>query len=217
MTEIPKFTVGQVFAADDPKAVAIVRLAVAAQGLVSLGRLLGPVLPETKPYRETKHYFMLLSLGLANEAAGAFQAAVRKGAFEGVSPSPAEDINSRYERLLVESDRDRPESLRSRLVAFGRNKLSFHWDEKEIRKGLRHLASETLPAWAGGEDETPVTTALPIAEVVTITALGLHVGEKKELNDIMSKIAVFQGDLLHVSYAVYASALARHRNEPNSA
>ena len=83
MTEIPEFKVGEVFAADDPKAVAIVRLVVAGQGLISLGRLLGPVLPETKAYRETKHYFMLLSLGLAHEAAAAFQAAVHKGAFEG--------------------------------------------------------------------------------------------------------------------------------------
>lgn len=211
MTEIPEFTVGEVFAADDPKAVAIVRLVVAVQGLISLGRLLGPVLPETKAYRETKHYFMLLSLGLANEAASAFQAASHKGAFEGVIPSVVEDINSRYERLLVECDRDRQGSLRSKLVAFGRNKLSFHWDEKEIKKSLRRLAPESLPAWAGGEDETPVTTALPIAEAVTITALGLHVGEKKDFNDIMSKIATFQGDLLHVSHAAYASALANHR------
>lgn len=217
MTEIPEFTVGEIFPADDPKGVAVVRLVVAAQGLISLGRLLGPVLPETKAYRETKHYFMLLSLGLANEAAAAFQGALHKGAFEGVVPFPVEEYNSRYERLLIECDRDRPESLRSRLVAFGRNKLAFHWAEEEIKKALRHLAPESLPAWAGGEDETPVTTALPIAEAVTITALGLHVGDKKELDDIMSRIADFQGDLLHVSHAVYASVLARHRNKRDSA
>lgn len=97
MTEIPEFVVGEAFAADDPKAVAIVRLVVAGQGLISLGRLLGPILPQTNAYRETKHYFMLLSIGLAHEAAAAFQAAVHEGAFEGVIPSPVEDINARYD------------------------------------------------------------------------------------------------------------------------
>lgn len=118
---------------------------------------------------------------------------------------------------MIECDRDRPESLRSRLVAFGRNKLAFHWSEEEIKKTLRHLASESLPVWAGGEDKTPITTALPIAEAVTITALGLHVGDKMELNDIMEKVADFQGDLLHVSHAAYAGALAKHRNEQGGA
>ena len=65
----------------------------------------------------------------------------------------------------------------------------------------------TLPAWTGGEDEAPVTVAIPLAEAVTITALGMHVGSKEELNRIMEQVAGFQGDLLHFSHAVYAFTL----------
>lgn len=133
-------------------------------------------------------------------------------------PFPDDEMNARFARLVVECDRGRPESLRARLVAFGRNKLSYHWDESEIRKALRHLASERLPAWAGGEDETPATTALPIAEAVTITALGIHIGgPKSELNEIMSRIGSFQGDLLHVSHATYAAILGKHRRQEKNA
>lgn len=216
-TKTPEFCVGRLFPADDPKRTAAVRLVVAAQGLISLSRLLGPTLPDTKAYRETKHYIMLLSLGLANESAAGFEAARHKGVFDEVHPFPNEDTNARFGRLVEECDRNNPQSLRSRLVAFGRNKLAFHWDEKVIRKALKELATYNLPAWAGAEDETYVTTALPIAEAVTITALGLHVGDKEALNRIMQEVATFQGDLLHVSHALYTSLLVRYRDEAKSA
>jgi hypothetical protein len=67
----PEFRIDEVFPADRPERVAIVRLLVATQSLVSLRRLLGGLLPNTPAYRETEHYLMLFSLGLANEAASA--------------------------------------------------------------------------------------------------------------------------------------------------
>lgn len=205
----PEFRIGDVFPADNPKKVAVVRLVIAAQSLISVGRLLGDLLPETPAYRETKHYFMLFSLGMANEAAAAFLAAQHAGVFEDLLPFPDEEMNARFEQVVAECDRDNPESLRSKLVAYGRNKLSFHWEEGAIKKSLASIAALTLPAWSGGEDQTPVTTALPIAEAVTITALGLRVGDREALNNIMGDIAAFQGNLLHVSHAVYAITLGQ--------
>src|SRR6201746_600893 len=126
---------------------------------------------------------------------------------EGALPFPDEEMNSRFDRLVKECDRNNPESLRSKLVAYGRNKLAFHWEAEAIKKSLAAIAPLGLPAWAWGEDQAPLTTALPLTEAVTITALGLHVGDRKGLNDIMKEIAVFPGDLLHVPHAVYAKTL----------
>lgn len=205
----PEFRVDEVFPADDPKCVAVVRLLVATQSLISLGRLLGDLLPKTPAYRETKHYLMLLSLGLANEAASAFLAAQHAGAFEDFAQVGWKEMDERFERLVKECNRDDPASLRSKLVAYGRN-LVFHWNKDEIKKALAAVGDLTLPAWSGGEDETPVTMAIPLAEAVSITALGLHVGNKEELSRIMAQVGSFQGDLLHFAQAVYTTMLRKH-------
>lgn len=118
-------------------------------------------------------------------------------------------MNERFARLVKECDRNDPTSLRSRLVADGRN-LVAHWNKDEIKKALAEVGDLTLPAWTGGEDKTPITLAIPLAEAVTVTALGLHVGDKEELNRIMVQVASFQGDLLHFAHAVYGNTLRKH-------
>ena len=128
----PEFRVDEVFPANRPERVAIVRLLVATQSLISFGRLLGDLLPDTPAYRETEHYIMLLSLGLANEAASAFVAAKHMGAFDEFTKVGWDEMNERFSRLLKECDRDDPASLRSKLVAFGRN-LVFHWNKDDIK------------------------------------------------------------------------------------
>ena len=90
-------------------------------------------------------------------------------------------------------------------------KFSFHWDMEEVQKSLSQLSGVVLPAWSGGEDETVMSTAIPIVEKVTLKSLELRAGSVEELDSLMGQVARFQGDLFHVAHGAYTVALAENR------
>ncbi|MFL6235841.1 MAG: hypothetical protein ACJ76N_22110 [Thermoanaerobaculia bacterium] len=204
--EVPTFRVGDVFPSGDDKRVSLVRFLTGAHSLAAMARIL-PVLPKSPAYRETKNYLMLLSLGAAHEAANAFWGAYQHGVFAALSSLGWSEIDECISRLIVDCDRQRPDSLQSRLVSHSRNKFSFHWDMEEVQKSLSQVADEVLPAWTGGEDETFMTVALPIVERVTLKGLEIKAGSEHDLQELMGRVARFQGDLFRVAEAAYNVAL----------
>jgi hypothetical protein len=204
--EVPTFRVGDAFPAGDDKRVSLVRFLVAARSLVAMGRVL-PALPKSPGNRESKTYLMLLSLGAAHEAANAFWGAYQHDVFATLTSLGWTEIDECISRLVGDCDRSRPDSLQSKIVTHGRHKFAFHWDMEEIQNSLSQLADEVLPAWAGGKDESSESIALPIIERVTLKGLESKAGSEQELQELMGRVARFQGDLFRVAEAAYNIAL----------
>ena len=200
--EVPTFRVGDAFPAGDDKRVALMRFLIAARSLVAIGRIL-PTLPESPGNRESKTYLMLLSLGAAHEAANAFWGAYKHDVFATLTSLGWIEIDECISRLAVECDRSCPDSLQSKIVTHSRHKFSFHWDMEEVQSSLSQLADEILPAWAGGEDKTSESIALPIIERVTLKGLEIKAGSEQELQELIGQVARFQGDLFRVAEAAY--------------
>ncbi|HWN10383.1 MAG TPA: hypothetical protein VNO50_14140 [Pyrinomonadaceae bacterium] len=208
--EIPSFEIGKAFPSNDPKSVSLIRFLLASQCLAAIARL-PEVVPDTPAYEESRHYLMLLALGAAHEAGNAFAGAYKHGVFDRLKAVDDEEMNERLKLLVRETDRDNPKSLQSKLVTHGRNKFAFHWDMKEVKKSLSKLSGATLPAWSGGEDETVMSTAIPIVERLTLKSMELRAGSVKKLNGLMEQVARFQGALFHVAHGAYTVALADNR------
>jgi len=208
VSEIPTFQVGKAFPEGDDKRVSLVRFLLASQSLAAIGRLLG-IVPETSAFTESKRYLMLLSLGAAHEAANAFGGAYTRGVFADLQSLGWEEMDERLARLVKECDRKNPDSLQCKLVTHGRNKFSFHWDMEEVQKSLAQLSSAILPAWSGGDDESSLTTAIPITEVITQKGLEIKAGSREQLRGLMSQAGKLQGDLFHVAHAAYITAIRK--------
>jgi len=183
--------------------VSIVRFLVAAQSLPAITRII-PVLPESDAYRETRHYLMLLSLGTTCEAAKAFWEALQHDLFASLYSRALSGIDECISRLTVECDPGRRDSLQSKLLRH-RNKLSFHWDMKEVRKSLARIEDEIIPAWAGGSNF--ITNALPIVECVTFKGLEILAGSVHDLQELIERVPPFELDLSRVAEAAYSVAI----------
>lgn len=192
-TKIPRFDLGNVFPSDEPQRVYQMRFLMACQALAAIARLLD-LLPNTPATRESKNYLMALSIGAANEASIAFLEADAEGAFTEVIDAGWQEMVDRIERLRVDCDDKQPNSLRKRILLVARNTMGFHWDPKTVRKSLARLKDAEVAVWAGGEDQTVASTALPIVSAIIHDALEHWVGSKVELDTLMKDIASLQGD-----------------------
>lgn len=210
-TKEPTCRVGDVFPADDARLVAQARFIVASQALVALARVLGAGL-DGPTKQEVFYYLLLYSIGAANEASIAFQEADQFGAFGEVEASDWAEMHERLARLRRDCDHKNPESLRERLIRMPRNKVGFHWDSKILGAALANVATREIPAFEAGSTPSIADTALPLTSTVIGGALEILLGSADEPS-LAAELASYQGDIFHLSHAVYSLALSRAAGE----
>lgn len=205
------FRVGDIFPASADERVETLRFLMATRTLVCIGQI-NAWLDERPEFEEAKAYLMFLALGAAAEASKVFSKADRKGCFKDIEREKDPDLCSRLARLRAAA---KAQPFRE-FVTYGRNKVSFHWDMREIRDALKAVADERIAAViAYGDTGSFLDTRVPVAAATAVKVLQLKAGGQKELDELMSAVAQLQGDLFHIAQAALGYLLIQSRRLPD--
>lgn len=213
------FKIGDVFPADNPAKIAVVRFLLAGQSLLAIPKL-HPFLPEEDPVlRDGTDLLMFLSIGLLRETAKAFHALEEEGLVkqleqELISHDAAtrSDFTERIDRLRTELAWGNPSSILRTFLKQARDAVAFHWESEAIKKELEKAAELEVPsvvvlsdALERGPQAAEVT--IPLINGIRLGILESIAGSSEKLNDYVSLVASLQGDVFHVAHFLYRMVL----------
>jgi hypothetical protein len=215
------FRIGDVFPADDPAKIALVQFLVAAQSLLAVGKLDLLLPAEDAVLSDARRLLLIMTIGLLRETEEAVKAVEDQGwlkrleqELKGQDAQVQEDLSKRIGRLRSELAIVNDESLLRRFLLRARNKVSFHWDKKEIKNALAASAGQDASALVAlatsiGEGKAPraAQMIIPLANSVLFVILEKIAGSAERLVELGSVLAQIQGDVFHVAHALYGIAL----------